>query len=357
MKLALALAARGLGNVWPNPAVGCVIETNGRIVGRGWTQPGGRPHAEAMALTQAGEKAQGATAYVTLEPCAHHGDTPPCSDALISAGIARVVSATEDSDPRVAGKGHAKLRDAGVTVEAGFCEAEARRANAGFFKRIEAGQPWLSLKLATSFDGRIATASGESQWITGPESRRFVHSLRARHDAIMIGGGTARGDNPMLTVRGLGVAKQPVRIVASRRLDLPLMGQLALSAKSVPLWLIHSKDADKELCKAWSGLGARLVPCDARAGHIDPTALMQILGEAGLTRVFCEGGGAFAASLLSSGMVDELIGITAGTTLGAEGLPGIGALGVEHLVEAPKFNLVETRSLGADVMHRWLKSG
>ena len=358
MARALALASRGLGNVWPNPAVGCVIVKDGRAVGRGWTQPGGRPHAETIALTQAGDAAKGATAYVSLEPCAHHGKTPPCAGALIAAGIRRVVSAVEDSDPRVAGGGHKALRDAGVEVTIGIMADDAGTLNVGFFKRVESGLPALTLKLANSFDGRIATAMGESQWITGPEARRAVHAMRARHDAVMVGGGTARADDPSLTVRDLGVSQQPVRVVVSRKLDLPLDGQLAKTAKEVPLWLCHGPDADPGLVDAWNGIGARLVLCDRNAtGQLDPVSILRALATEGLTRVFCEGGGALTASLLSAGVVDELVGFTAGLALGAEGRPGIGSLGLGRLADAPRFELVECRPIGPDILHRWRPIG
>ncbi|MEM9585629.1 MAG: bifunctional diaminohydroxyphosphoribosylaminopyrimidine deaminase/5-amino-6-(5-phosphoribosylamino)uracil reductase RibD, partial [Pseudomonadota bacterium] len=234
MALALSLGRRGLGRTWPNPAVGCVIVKGGRILGRGWTQPGGRPHAETEALAQAGSSARGADVYVSLEPCAHHGKTPPCAQALIDAGVVRVVIATQDPDPRVSGQGSEMLRAAGIGVDIGVMEDEALADNAGFFSRIELDRPFVTLKLASSFDGRIATATGESQWITGADTRRYVHGLRARHDAIMVGGGTARKDDPSLTVRGLGTAWQPARIVVSRRLDLPLMSTLARTAKETP---------------------------------------------------------------------------------------------------------------------------
>ncbi len=355
MALALSLGRRGQGQTWPNPAVGCVIVKQGRIVGRGWTAPGGRPHAEPQALARAGSAARGATAYVSLEPCAHHGRTPPCADALIAAGIARVVAPVQDSDPRVEGRGFARLRAAGVEVTKGVMAAEAARDLAGFFLRIRQGRPRITLKLATSFDGRIATATGDSQWITGPLARRYVHALRARHDAVMVGAGTARADDPSLTVRGLGITRQPVRIVVSRRLDLPLTGILARTARDTPVWLCHGPNADPRLIEAWDGLGARLIPCDVQAGQIDPTALLQALGEAGLTSVFCEGGGALAASLIAAGLVDELIGMTAGVLIGAEGRPGLAALGIAKLVQAPRFELCETRRLGPDVLHRWQK--
>lgn len=355
MALALELGRRGLGNVWPNPAVGCVIVKDDKVIGRGWTAPGGRPHAETQALAEAGASAKGATAYVTLEPCAHTGKTPPCAQALIDAGVTRVVSCIEDKDPRVAGQGFAMLRAAGVKVDTGLLADEATRDLAGFFYRVEHGRPLLTLKLASSIDGRIATASGHSKWITGPEARAEVHGMRSRHDAVMVGAGTARADDPMLTVRGFDVARQPVRIVVSRRLDLPLMSQLARTASDVPLWLCHGKDADAALTEAWTGLGARLIPCALIGRQLDMRAVLLALGEAGLTRVFCEGGGALAASLLAADMVDELAIFTAGLAIGAEGLPGIGALGLSRLDEAPRFDLIEARAVGGDILHRWAR--
>ena len=325
MRHALTLARRGLGNVWPNPAVGCVIVKDGRILGRGWTQPGGRPHAEVMALAQAGAAARGATAYVTLEPCSHHGRTPPCVNALIGAGIVHVVSAMTDPDPRVSGRGHEMLREAGVSVTQGICEAEARALQKGFLSRVTLGRPMLALKLATSLDGRIATASGESQWITGEQARRHVHALRLIHDAVMVGGGTARADRPGLNVRGFGAVRQPVRITASRApatFDLPPEGP-----DHGPLWHLHG-----ELPK-----------------------MLQDLGSRGLTRVFCEGGGELAANLLSAGLVDELYLYTAGMALGGDGRPGIGVLGLNHLADAPRFTLCESRRIGPDLFQHWTR--
>lgn len=324
MRHALALARRGLGNVWPNPAVGCVLLRDGAVVGRGWTQPGGRPHAEVMALAQAGAAARGATAYVTLEPCAHHGKTPPCAEALVRAGIARVVTALTDPDPRVAGRGHAILRAAGIDVTEGICEAEARAVQRGFLSRIQRGRPMLTLKLGASFDGRIATASGESQWITGAEARRHVHALRLGHDAVMVGGETARADRPGLNVRGFGRVRQPVRIVVSSRPlpDLPDEGP-----EHGPLWQLAGRPED----------------------------VMAELGARGLTRVLCEGGGVLAASLLRAGLVDQLIGYSAGVVLGGDGRAGIGALELGRLADAPRFRLAETRRIGPDVLHRWLR--
>lgn len=320
---ALRLASRGLGNVWPNPAVGCVLIRDGRVVGRGWTQPGGRPHAEVAALAQAGALAAGATAYVTLEPCAHHGRTPPCAEALIAAGVARVVGAMTDPDPRVGGRGFAILRAAGIAVTEGVCAGPARLMQAGFLSRIERGRPFVTLKLATSFDGRIATSTGESQWITGPLARRHVHLLRLRHDAVMVGGETARSDRPSLNVRGFGAPRQPARVVVSSRTlpDLPPEGE-----QFGPLWQV--------------------------AGA--PGAIMAQLADRGITRLFCEGGGRLAASLLGAGLVDQLVGYTAGLVLGADGRPAVGGLAIDALAAAPRFRLVETRPVGEDLFHRWL---
>ena len=346
MALALSLGRRGLGRVWPNPAVGCVIVRNGRIVGRAYTADGGRPHAEPQALTMAGAAARGATAYVTLEPCSHHGQTPPCADALIAAGIARVVISTGDPDPRVAGRGIALLRAAGMTVDLGCLEAQAKGDHAGFLSRMTRNRPFVTLKLALSLDGRIATASGESQWITGPQARRAVHMLRARHDAVLIGAGTARADDPLLTVRGLGISRQPVRVVVSRQLNLPLDGALARSARDMPLWLCHGQGADPT---PWRALGAECLDCDP----FDMSQVLTNLAAKGLTRVFCEGGGQIAASLLRAGLVDELIVFSAGLTLGADGIPGVAAMGLTELAKAPRFALISTAPVGADTMQVW----
>ncbi len=357
MALALSLGRRGLGCVWPNPAVGCVLVKDGRIVGRGWTQAGGRPHAETEALAEAGAAALRATAYVTLEPCAHHGATPPCAEALVAAGVARVVIGAGDPDPRVNGRGAAILRAAGVSVTESVMRQQAEAANAGFLLRVRDGRPFVTLKLASSFDGRIATASGESQWITGPEARRHVHALRACHDAVLVGGGTARADDPSLTVRGLGISHQPGRIVLSRRLDLPLDGKLARTAREIPVWLCHSADADPALTEAWRGFGAELIRCEIGGDRqLDPASVLASLGARGLTRIFCEGGGALAASLLVAGLVDELICYSAGIGLGADGRPMLAAMAPGPLAAFPRFRLIETRAIGGDVMHHWQRT-
>ena len=356
MALALSLGRRGHGQVWPNPAVGCVIVRKGQIVGRGWTQPGGRPHAETHALAQAGHAARGADVYVTLEPCAHHGKTPPCAQALVDAGVARVFVATGDPDPRVSGAGNALLQGAGIEVTTGLLEAQARRDNAGFFARIERDRPFVTLKLASSFDGRIATATGESKWITGPAARRVVHGMRASHDAVMVGAGTARTDDPSLTVRGLGVAHQPTRVVISRRLDVPLTGALARTATDVPVILCHGLDPQDALVRTWAELGAVLLPCRVTRGQLDPVDVLRQLAGHGLTRVFCEGGGALAASMLQADLVDDLVGFTAGLGLGAEGVPSIGALGVSRLDQVSRFTLKDTRAVGGDVLTVWTRT-
>lgn len=352
MKQALSLGRRGLGRVWPNPSVGCVIVQGGRVVGRARTADGGRPHAETQALAMAGAAGRGATAYVTLEPCSHHGKTPPCAEALIAAGVGRVVVAAGDPDPRVAGAGLDRLRAAGIEVTEGVLRDAAERDLAGYLLNRRAGRPFVTLKLASSFDGRIATATGESRWITGPLARRTVHAMRARHDAVLVGAGTMRADDPALTVRGLGAMPQPVRVVASRRLDLP-DGRLAATMDQALVWLCHGGDATRDRRTIWEERGARLFECGVEHRQIDPADMLAQLGAAGLTSVFCEGGGALAASLLSAGLVDEVLGFTAGVMLGAEGTPGLGAMGLEALAEAPRFDLVESRAIGPDLMHRW----
>lgn len=353
MAHALRLAARGLGRTWPNPAVGCVIVDQGVIVGRGWTQPGGRPHAEVMALRQAGEATRGATAYVTLEPCAHHGKTGPCAEALITAGVARVVSALQDPDPRVSGKGHAMLRAAGIALTENLLQAEATRANAGFLKRVTQGLPFVTLKLATTLDGRIATATGESRWITGPASRRAVHTMRLSHDAVLIGSGTARADDPDLTVRELGASHQPIRIVMDSRLRHSPHSRLGQTAKTSPVWLLHSADAPQENRDAWAGQGATLLEIASENGHISPRTALQTLAAQGLTRIFCEGGGTLAAALIRAHLVDDLALFTAGALIGGDGQASLAALNLQALKDAPRLTLRESRTIGPDAYSLW----
>ena len=350
MKLALALGARGLGRVWPNPAVGCVIVKDGRLLGRGWTQPSGRPHAETMALAQAGDAARGATAYVTLEPCAHHGKTPPCATALVAAGIARVLCPLKDPDPRVSGLGFELLREAGVSVDTGLMEAEAREANQGFLLKTTYNRPMLTLKLATSLDGRIATAQGESRWITGPAARASVHYMRACHDAVLIGRGTAKADDPMLDIRGLGLARaNPVRIVVDSGLSLSLESRLARSAQDMPLWLCHN-DAPEEKQAAWQALGAKLIEVNRAENGLDMADMMAKLASKGLTRVLCEGGGQLAASLITANLIDRLEVFHAGLLLGDGGTPALGPLPFDALADFPRFKLDGVKRLGPDTL-------
>jgi diaminohydroxyphosphoribosylaminopyrimidine deaminase/5-amino-6-(5-phosphoribosylamino)uracil reductase len=353
MAHALRLAARGLGNVWPNPAVGCVIVRDGVIVGRGWTQPGGRPHAEVRALEQTGALAEGATAYVTLEPCAHHGVTPPCAEALIAAKVARVVTALTDPDPRVSGKGHAILRAAGIAVTEGVLTTEATHLNAGFLKRVTQGLPFVTLKLAASLDGRTATATGESRWITGPEARRKVHALRLSHDAVMVGSGTALADDPDLTVRDMGAVRQPIRIVLDRALKHSPESRLGRTSKDHPVWLLHSPSAPDAARKAWQATGATLVETPETDGHLDLKAAVQALAQKGLTRILSEGGSTVGAALVKAGLVDELAIFAGGVLIGSEGHPALGELGLDKLGLAPRPTLHDSGVLGPDTYSLW----
>jgi diaminohydroxyphosphoribosylaminopyrimidine deaminase/5-amino-6-(5-phosphoribosylamino)uracil reductase len=352
MRAALALARRGLGTVWPNPAVGCVIVDRGRIVGRGWTQPGGRPHGETEALGRAGEAARGATAYVSLEPCCHWGRTPPCTDALIAAGIRRVVVALEDPDPRVAGAGVRQLDAAGLEVETGLCEAEAAEINAGFFCRLRNRRPLVTLKLATSLDGRIATGSGESQWITGPPARERAHALRAAHDAIMVGTGTVLADDPQLTCRLPGLAhRSPVRVVVDRHLRIPPTTRLISDARAVPVWVLTLPSADPERRQAFLRAGATVIDIDPSPdGNGSLAAALAALGERGITRLLVEGGGHLAAAFARAGLIDRLVWVHAPMLIGGDGIPAIAEVGLEVLSKAPSFTRLSTETVGDDVL-------
>ena len=360
MRAALALAARGLGTTWPNPSVGCVLVKDGVVVGRGWTQPGGRPHGETEALKRAGaDAARGATAYVSLEPCNHHGKTPPCSDALIAAGVARVVVACEDPDPRVAGNGVKRLREAGIRVDVGVCADEAWELNRGFFARILHDRPLVTLKLATTLDGRIATHGGESKWITGPEARALGHGLRARHDAIMVGIRTAMADDPDLTCRLPGLeGRSPVRIVFDSRLRLPLTCKLVRTAKQVPTWIVARDDCDGLRRQALTDCGVQVVPIAADgAGLPDPVRAVAELAKRGLTRVLVEGGATLAASLLRAGLVDRLEWFRASRVIGGDGVAAVAAFGVDALAQAAAFDRVRVRRAGDDLVESYVRRG
>jgi diaminohydroxyphosphoribosylaminopyrimidine deaminase / 5-amino-6-(5-phosphoribosylamino)uracil reductase len=352
MGAALALACRGLGNVWPNPAVGCVIVNRGKVVGRGWTQPGGRPHAETEAIARAGDAARGGTAYVTLEPCVHWGRTPPCAEALITAGIGRVVAAVEDPDPRVSGGGLARLRDAGIVVESGLFAEAAAEINTGFFHRVRLGRPLVTLKLATSLDGRIATASGESRWITGPAARQRTHLLRATHDAILVGTATVLADDPQLTCRLPGLEhRSPVRVALDRDLAISLDSHLVAEARQLATWLVTTPGSDPDRREALRRVGVEIIDAapDA-AGRIDLADTLRLLAERGLTRLLVEGGGRLAAALLRVGLVDRLEWLHAPLLLGSDGVPAVAALGLGALTEAPRFDLLCSETAGVDLL-------
>jgi diaminohydroxyphosphoribosylaminopyrimidine deaminase/5-amino-6-(5-phosphoribosylamino)uracil reductase len=354
MHHALALAERALGAVAPNPAVGCVIVSReGRVVGRGWTGRGGRPHAEAVALAQAGAEARGATAFVTLEPCAHHGQTPPCANALVEAGIARVVAAVEDPDPRVHGKGFAMLHDADLKVVIGICAKQAAEQNAGFFKRVREGRPLVTLKMAASIDGKTATASGESKWITGEAARRFGHLLRARHDAILIGIGTALADDPQLTCRLPGLEdRSPLRVVLDTRLKLNEWSKLAQSADTVPTLVFTTADGGGPLVAC--GVEVAKATRDAR-GRPDLAAVLTELGKRGITRLLVEGGATVHAAFLDRGLADRLEVFRSPLVLGAAGHDGIDSLAALTLGEAPRFRFVGRRSFGPDLLESFTR--
>ncbi len=352
MRAALALARRGLGAVWPNPAVGCVIVNKSRVVGRGWTQPGGRPHGETEALGRAGEAARGATAFVSLEPCCHWGRTPPCTDALIAAGIRRVVVALEDPDPRVAGEGVRRLRAAGLDVDTGLCKPEASEINAGFFCRLRKGRPLVTLKLASSLDGRIATGRGESQWITGPPARERAHALRAAHDAIMVGTGTVLADDPQLTCRLPGLAgRSPVRVVVDRHLRIPPTTRLISDARAVPTWVLTLPSADPARRQVFLCAGATVIDIDPGPdGDGSLEAALAALGERGITRLLVEGGGQLAAAFARTGLIDRLVWVHAPMLIGGDGIPAIAEFGLEMLSEAPGFARLSTETVGDDVL-------
>jgi len=351
MKAALNLAQRGLGNVWPNPAVGCVIVNDGAVVGRGWTQPTGRPHAETEALRHAGNLAQGATAYVTLEPCNHQGQTPPCTEALIKAGIQKAVIATGDPDVRVAGTGIKRLKEAGIEIEIGVRKTEADHLNQGFFSRVVHKRPFFTLKIATTLDGKIATQSGESQWITGELARRTAHRLRASHDAVMIGSGTALADNPSLTCRlpGISNERRP-RIVLDGRLRLPIDGKLVETANKVPVdvFTLPGDKEKQERVELLKSYGVTVRVAGTESDRLDLNWVALELAKSGLTRVFIEGGGTLAAALLKADLIDEVAWFRAPSVIGNDGLSAIDGLKLDKLAEMPTFTRKSLTQLGED---------
>jgi diaminohydroxyphosphoribosylaminopyrimidine deaminase/5-amino-6-(5-phosphoribosylamino)uracil reductase len=358
MRTALLLAERGLGRVAPNPAVGCVIvDGAGHVVGRGWTQPGGRPHAETEALRMAGEAARGGTAYVTLEPCSHHGKTPPCADALIAAGIKRCVVALWDPFPEVDGRGIQRLKDAGIAVELGLLHDEASELNAGFLTHVVSRRPMITLKLATSLDGRIATASGDSKWITGELARAHGHRLRATHDAILVGSGTVLADDPELTCRLPGLEdRSPRRVVIDGRLRLPLSSRLATTAQATPTFLATVLGHPEAALDRYRKAGVEIIEAPQGAeGHPDLHLVLKALGNLGITRLLVEGGATVAAALLKADLVDRLHWFRAPGIIGGDGLASIAEIGLDRVSQMTKFERTAHFAAGPDTVEIYRK--
>ncbi|HEX2525491.1 MAG TPA: bifunctional diaminohydroxyphosphoribosylaminopyrimidine deaminase/5-amino-6-(5-phosphoribosylamino)uracil reductase RibD [Geminicoccus sp.] len=350
MRTAIDLAAHGLGATWPNPSVGCVLVKHGRMIARAVTASGGRPHAETEAIRLAGPAAHASTAYVSLEPCAHVGRTPPCADALIAAGVTRVVVACPDPDPRVSGRGIQRLRAAGIEVVEGVLRREAERDHAGFFSKVRRGRPLVSLKLATSMDGRIATSTGASQWITGPDARSFGHRMRATHDAIMVGSGTGLADDPALTCRLPGLQdRSPVRVVLDARLRLAVASTLAQTAWQTPTWLFTAPDHDRAKARVLINQGVRIEQVPAAAsGGVALVPVLARLAERGITRLLVEGGAVLAASLMREHLVDRLYFFRAPLLIGGDGVAGLAPFGVRRLEDAGRWQIVGERRLDGD---------
>jgi diaminohydroxyphosphoribosylaminopyrimidine deaminase/5-amino-6-(5-phosphoribosylamino)uracil reductase len=353
MALALGLGRRGLGRTWPNPAVGAVIVGRDggqpRIVGRGWTQPGGRPHAEIEALRRAGEAARGSDLYVTLEPCSHHGKSPPCADAIIAAGVARVVSAIEDPNPEVAGAGYARLRAAGLAVTVGVGAGEARLDHAGHLRRMRDGRPHVVLKLAISVDGKVGAAGRKPVAITGEAVRDRVHLMRAQSDAVMIGIGTALADDPMLTCRLPGMAaSSPVRIVLDSGLRLPLGSRLMQSAREVPVWAVAGAEASRRAEKALTAESVTVLRAAHAHGRLDLAAALKLIAARGITRLMVEGGPTLAAALLAADLIDEAVLFHSPTVVGADGVDALEGMPLAALTESQRLKCVASESVGAD---------
>ena len=356
MEKALELARGQLGQVWPNPAVGCVLVKNGVIIAEGVTQDGGRPHGEQVALELAGSEANGAaakdaTAYVSLEPCAHVGKTPSCAKLLVEAGVKRVVYACGDPDARTAGQGGDILRVAGIDVATGLMEDEAQELNQGFFLKVQQNRPMVSLKLATSNDGKIADPSSASQWVTGEEARNKGHEIRARHDAILVGIGTVLADDPMLDCRLAGYEQHsPVRIVLDSKWRTPLSSKLVQSAGSIPLWIVGQGQPPAELMV----LG---VKCISIADKKDMGELLKLLAAEGITRLLVEGGAKVNASFVASGFVDHVAWFKAPHDIGAGGLGAIAGMEIEDFLKEAKFNSINSEKIGKDTLVNFSRAG
>jgi diaminohydroxyphosphoribosylaminopyrimidine deaminase / 5-amino-6-(5-phosphoribosylamino)uracil reductase len=353
MQLALTLGRRGQGRAWPNPAVGAVVVKDGVIVGRGWTQPGGRPHAEPEALNRAGEAARGATLYVTLEPCSHVGKSPPCADAIIAAGIARVVSAIEDPNPEVAGQGHAKLRAAGISVDIGLGAAEAARDHAGHFRRVRDRRPHVVLKLAVSSDDKIGAAGRKPVAISGDAAKARVHLLRAQCDAVLVGIGTVLSDDPLLTCRLPGMAaRSPVRVVLDRNLRIPGSSRLVHSARETPLWVMTSSLAEAAAAMKLGAAGAQVIRLAAAATPpgLDLATVLRALSDKGITRLLVEGGARVASSFVAAGLVDEAWLLRGAEPVGADGVAALDALPLASITLSPNFRVHASEGLQNDTL-------
>jgi diaminohydroxyphosphoribosylaminopyrimidine deaminase / 5-amino-6-(5-phosphoribosylamino)uracil reductase len=351
MAAALALGRRGLGLCAPNPAVGALIVKDGVIVARGWTKPGGRPHAETEALREAGMGARGATLYVTLEPCSHHGQTPPCTDAIIAARVGRVAYAVDDPDPRASGSGGRTLTDAGIEVTRGVCAEEALRANRGHFSRVTSKRPMVTLKLALTADSYAAGQAGDPRLvITGEPANGLVHVLRAMHDAVMTGIGTVLADDPLLSVRLPGLEdRTPLRVVLDSDLRLPAQTRLVTTAAKIPTLAIAGEGASEP--RAERLREARIEIANVRrdaAGRVDLRAALTLLAARGLTRIFCEGGPRVAAAMIGQGLADEILIFTAPKPLGRNGVLGLGADTAALFADPQHYRLAETRMIGVD---------
>jgi diaminohydroxyphosphoribosylaminopyrimidine deaminase/5-amino-6-(5-phosphoribosylamino)uracil reductase len=345
MRQALALAERGLYTTTPNPRVGCVIVRDGAVVGTGWHEKAGMPHAEALALKEAGERARGATLYVNLEPCSHHGRTPPCVDAVIPAGIRRVVAAMKDPNPKVAGEGFAKLRAAGVDVESGVMEEEARELNIGFVSRMTHGRPWVRMKIAASLDGRTALSNGKSQWITGEAARADGHKWRARACAVLTGHGTVRDDDPQLNVRGVDTPRQPLKIVVDSRFETPLSARLLKDGKALVAGAVNEKARIAALEKA----GAATVILPNERGKVELLKLMEELARRELNEVHVEGGTKLNGSLMQAGVVDELLVYLAPSVIGDSGRGMFDLPELTDLAQKKTLAIRSAERVGADL--------
>lgn len=351
MRSALVLASKGDGLTSPNPAVGCVIVKNNGLIGRGVTAIGGRPHAETLALADAGKAAKGATAYVTLEPCAHTGKTPPCADALIDAGVSRVVIGVIDPDDRVAGEGVTKLKAAGIDVTAGVLEAEISRQLSGYLMVRRQGRPYVTVKIASSQDGKIALKDGTSQWITGADARRYVHELRSRHDVIMTGMGTVRADNPMLNCRLNGVNHHPVRVIMASHPEFDPNSNIAQSLADIPTICITGQSEHTEPDKDRHVAAMKIITVAGdKDGRPDVMNALSVLAKQGMTSVLVEAGGTLLASMMRQGLVDRLIWIKAPMIIGGEGIAAIDALDLSSLDEGRGFTTVLRQQLGDDMV-------